>query len=432
MNGLGTPIGSHLTPNDPGYVDLTGQYPHDPAKAKALLKEAGVTTPLTLTLTLPPPDYARKGGEIVAAELAEVGIQAKIENVEWAQWLSNVYKDKNYDLTIISHVEPLDIGIYAKPGYYFNYDNADFNAIIARLQFGARYRGLQEGAGRRAAQARRRLRQRVPVPVAQRRDRRRESEGPLEGRADFRQRSRRALLEVRRVAVAADRLGRLDRERTIPLHDWAGAGDDFEAPPVTHVALSDDLMRTFELSAIALLDAYRRRELSPVEVMRDVLERVAAFEPQIHATYLLAPERALQDARASEARWLKGAPIGPLDGVPATVKDNIATRGEPKPVGTAASDLDPQPVDAPPAARLREAGAILFAKTTMPDYGMLSSGLSSFHPLDAQSLEPRPQSRRLVGGRGRGGRRRATGRCISAPTSAARCGCRRAGAACSA
>jgi peptide/nickel transport system substrate-binding protein len=133
MNGLGTPIGSHLTPNDPGYVDLTGQYPHDPEKSKALLKAAGVKLPLELTLTLPPPDYARKGGEIVAAELAEVGIQAKIENVEWAQWLSNVYKGRNYDLTIISHVEPLDIGIYAKPDYYFNYDSPDFNAIIARL-----------------------------------------------------------------------------------------------------------------------------------------------------------------------------------------------------------------------------------------------------------------------------------------------------------
>jgi peptide/nickel transport system substrate-binding protein len=133
MNGLGTPIGSHLTPNDPGYVDLTGQYAYNPAKAKALLKESGVTLPLNLTLTLPPPDYARKGGEIVAAELAEVGINAKIENVEWAQWLSNVYKDKNYDLSIISHVEPLDIGIYAKPGYYFNYDDPNFDAIIARM-----------------------------------------------------------------------------------------------------------------------------------------------------------------------------------------------------------------------------------------------------------------------------------------------------------
>jgi peptide/nickel transport system substrate-binding protein len=131
-NGLGTPIGSHLTPNDPGYVDLTGQYPHDVAKAKALLAEAGVKTPLELTLTLPPPEYARKGGEVIAAQLAEVGIQAKIENVEWAQWLSNVYTNKNYDLTVISHVEPLDIGIYANPGYYFQYDSKEFQAIIAR------------------------------------------------------------------------------------------------------------------------------------------------------------------------------------------------------------------------------------------------------------------------------------------------------------
>lgn len=133
MNGLGTPIGSHLTPNDPGYVDLTGEYPHDPAKAKALLKDAGVATPLQLSLILPPPVYARKGGEIIAAELAEVGIEAKIENVEWAQWLSGVYKDKNFDLTIISHVEPLDIGIYANPNYYFQYDNQDFRDIIAKL-----------------------------------------------------------------------------------------------------------------------------------------------------------------------------------------------------------------------------------------------------------------------------------------------------------
>jgi len=140
-------------------------------------------------------------------------------------------------------------------------------------------------------------------------------------------------------------------------------------------------MSPFELSAVALLDAYRRGELSPVEAMRDVLQRVARFEPHIHATYLLAPERALREARASEERWRRGAPIGPLDGVPATVKDNIATRGEPIPLGTAASEMAPAAADAPPAARLREAGAILFAKTTMPDYGMLSSGLSSFHAL---------------------------------------------------
>ncbi len=136
-----------------------------------------------------------------------------------------------------------------------------------------------------------------------------------------------------------------------------------------------------ELSAVALLKAYAQKELSPVEVMRAVIARVEATEPKIHATYLFAPERALAEARESEARWTRGEPMGALDGVPATVKDNIATAGEPKPLGTAASLLDPEPSDAPPAARLREAGAILFAKTTMPDYGMLSSGLSSFHPL---------------------------------------------------
>jgi aspartyl-tRNA(Asn)/glutamyl-tRNA(Gln) amidotransferase subunit A len=135
------------------------------------------------------------------------------------------------------------------------------------------------------------------------------------------------------------------------------------------------------MSAVALLDAYRRRALSPLEAMQDVLARVASFEPHIHATYLLEPERALAQARASEARWQRGEPSGPLDGVPTAIKDNIATKGEPVPLGTAASDLTPAAEDAPPAARLREAGAILFTKTTMPDYGMLSSGLSSFHPL---------------------------------------------------
>ena len=140
-------------------------------------------------------------------------------------------------------------------------------------------------------------------------------------------------------------------------------------------------MQPFRMSAVALLDAYRSRALSPLEAMRDVLQRVARFEPHIQATYLLAPERALAQARASEERWRRGEPVGPLDGVPVTIKDNIATKGEPVPLGTAASELSPAAEDAPPAARLREAGAIFFAKTTMPDYGMLSSGLSSFHPL---------------------------------------------------
>ena len=136
-----------------------------------------------------------------------------------------------------------------------------------------------------------------------------------------------------------------------------------------------------ELSARELVTAYRDGTLSPVEVMQDVLAHVARWEPHLQATWLLRPESALEQARASEARWRNGAPLGPLDGVPTTVKENIATRGDPLPAGTAAVDLKPAAADAPPAARLKETGAVIFSKTTMPDYGMLSSGLSSFHTL---------------------------------------------------
>jgi peptide/nickel transport system substrate-binding protein len=133
QEGLGKPIGSHFAPTDLGYQDLTKLYPHDVEKAKALLREAGVTTPLNLTLTLPPPAYARKGGEIIAAQLAKVGINAKIENVEWAQWLSGPFKG-NFDLTIINHVEPLDYATaYADPNYYFGYDSARFRGLVATL-----------------------------------------------------------------------------------------------------------------------------------------------------------------------------------------------------------------------------------------------------------------------------------------------------------
>jgi aspartyl-tRNA(Asn)/glutamyl-tRNA(Gln) amidotransferase subunit A len=136
-----------------------------------------------------------------------------------------------------------------------------------------------------------------------------------------------------------------------------------------------------ELPAHALIAAYRSRELSPVEVARSALAHVARWEPHLHASYLLRPELTLQQAGASEARWRRGTPCGPLDGVPVTIKDNIATEGDPVPLGTLAVELAPAAQDAPPAARLREAGAVLLCKTTMPDYGMLSSGLSSFHAL---------------------------------------------------
>ena len=136
-----------------------------------------------------------------------------------------------------------------------------------------------------------------------------------------------------------------------------------------------------DLSATELLAAYAAKTLSPVEVTRDVLRHIAAWEPHLRATYALDAEAALVQAEASQARWLKGAPQGPLDGVPVTIKENIATKGVPMPIGCAASVLTPAERDAPPAARLREAGAVILGKTTMPDYGMLSSGLSSFHPL---------------------------------------------------
>ncbi len=133
MFGYGTPIGTHFAPHNPAYVDLTGDSAFDPEKAKALLAEAGFADGFETTLHLPPPSYARRGGEIIAAQLAQVGIKAEIINVEWAQWLETVFKGKNFGLTIVSHTEPMDIGIYANPDYYFQYDNPDFQTLMTKL-----------------------------------------------------------------------------------------------------------------------------------------------------------------------------------------------------------------------------------------------------------------------------------------------------------
>src|SRR5580698_4537672 len=136
-----------------------------------------------------------------------------------------------------------------------------------------------------------------------------------------------------------------------------------------------------DLSAVDLIAGYRARQFSPSEVLEDVLGHVAVWEPHIKALYAFDPDGARATAKASTERWQKGEPMGTLDGVPVTIKDNIATKGQPVPLGAASVKLVPAERDAPPAARLREAGAVIFSKTTMPDYGMLSSGLSSFHPL---------------------------------------------------
>ncbi|GKS88209.1 ABC transporter substrate-binding protein [Acidovorax sp. SUPP2539] len=137
-DGLGVPIGSHYVPGAFGYLDTTGINPFDPEKAKKLLAEAGVKTPLELTMTLPPTPYARQGGEVIAAQLAKVGIVAKLQNVEWAQWLSGTYGNKNYDLTLISHVEPFDLGNFAKPDYYWGYNSPKFNALYEQIKNAAR------------------------------------------------------------------------------------------------------------------------------------------------------------------------------------------------------------------------------------------------------------------------------------------------------
>jgi len=134
------------------------------------------------------------------------------------------------------------------------------------------------------------------------------------------------------------------------------------------------------LSAAEISAAYASAELSPLEVTRALLARIDAWEPRLNAMYRVDREGALKQARDAEGRWRVQAPLSPLDGVPATIKENIYTKGDPAPIGTAANlPALPQPADAPPAARLREAGCVILGKTTMPDYGMLSAGVSSVH-----------------------------------------------------
>jgi peptide/nickel transport system substrate-binding protein len=133
MFGYGTPIGTHFAPHNPDYVDLIANSTYNPERARELLAEAGFADGFTTTLKLPPPSYARRGGEIIASQLREVGITADISNLEWAQWIEEVFTGKNFGLSIVSHTEPMDIGIYANPEYYFQYDNPEFQALMVTL-----------------------------------------------------------------------------------------------------------------------------------------------------------------------------------------------------------------------------------------------------------------------------------------------------------
>ncbi len=133
QSGYGKPIGSHYVPSDPGYIDLTATYPYDPAKARALLAEAGVKPGTEITIMLPPPPYARHGGEVIAAMWEAVGLKVKLVPIEWAQWLDQVFKRTDFQATIISHTEARDLDIYARDKYYFNYHSAAYKALYQKF-----------------------------------------------------------------------------------------------------------------------------------------------------------------------------------------------------------------------------------------------------------------------------------------------------------
>lgn len=132
MSGFGTPIGSHWSPAAPYYVDLVNTYPYDPEKSKKLLAEAGYPDGFEAVLKVPGKyAYSVRAGEVIVDQFSRVGIRLKMENIEWGQWIERIFKNKEYQLTIIGHAEAWDIGIYAKPAYYFQYDSEEFRQAYA-------------------------------------------------------------------------------------------------------------------------------------------------------------------------------------------------------------------------------------------------------------------------------------------------------------
>ena len=199
------PIGSHFAPHNKAYVDLTKTYPFDIAKAKALLAEAGYPNGFEASLKLPPVGYAQRAGEVMASQLGKIGIKVAITQLQWPQWLSEVFKERNYDLTIVAHTEANDLDRYARDGYYWGYNSPEFKAkwreVVAATDFAKRDELLKDAP----AHHRPRCGERLPLPARQ--DRRVE-EGP--GRhvgefADAAGRSDRRLLEVTRVIPSAAR-----------------------------------------------------------------------------------------------------------------------------------------------------------------------------------------------------------------------------------
>ena len=148
-DGFGTPIGSFYAPGAPGYVDLTAVNAYRARQgARAAARRPASPRRWSCRSSCRPRPYARQGGEVIAAQLAKVGINAKLENVEWAQWMSGVYGQKAYDLTVIAHVEPLDFGNFARPGYYWNYESPGVQRAVEPDQHHRRCRATQQAAGR--------------------------------------------------------------------------------------------------------------------------------------------------------------------------------------------------------------------------------------------------------------------------------------------
>ena len=127
--GYGTVIGTFSTPLDPWYRDLTGVYPYDQDRARELLAEAG-SEGITLEMILPPVSYASRSGEIIASQLAEVGITVNITNVEWGVWLEDVFNNHDFDISIVAHVEPRDLYQYGNPDYYWGNDSPQVGPIL--------------------------------------------------------------------------------------------------------------------------------------------------------------------------------------------------------------------------------------------------------------------------------------------------------------
>jgi peptide/nickel transport system substrate-binding protein len=135
--GRGKLIGSMVPPTDPWYEDLTGMYPHDVAKAKSLLQDAGKTG-ARLRLRLPTLPYATSCGQVVKSQLEQAGFTVDIDQLEFpAAWLTTVFTNADYDMSIVAHVEPRDMGAVFNPTYYTRYDDPTFAKYLAEADQGS-------------------------------------------------------------------------------------------------------------------------------------------------------------------------------------------------------------------------------------------------------------------------------------------------------